>query len=489
MHITGPGGIGYRTRMNSSANFATRPADSMPVWFTRARPGPFPPPPERSVCDVAVVGAGVAGLLTALLLARAGRSVVVLEARRVGDGTSGHTTGKVSLLQGTKLSRVLRSNPPSAARRYVEAGREGQAWLRRYCDDHGLLAESRHATTYAGTRVGEVRARAELLAARTAGLPVEWTSSVELPYEVRGAVRLEDQFQVDAMELLSALTADVVAAGAGLHEGARVATVVRDGDGVTLTTDAGAVVDAGQVVLATNQPILDRGAFFARLQPQRSYAATLTSSWQPAGMHLSADHAVRSVRSVSGADGEELLMVGGSGHVTGRTTPERHVERLLRWAEHCFPGSEVRHVWSAQDQSPVTALPYVGPLLPGDHRIQVVTGFDKWGLSTAPAAALVLAADILGGAVPSWGSALRSWTPREVLAAGRAALVNAEVGWQLACGYAARPFRDDAPRCTHLGGVLSWNGADQSWDCPLHGSRFGVDGGVLEGPATRSLEL
>lgn len=475
-------------RMNSSEKMEARPADSIPVWFTRGRPGPFPPPPERSMCDVAVVGAGVAGLLTALLLARAGRSVSVLEARRIGDGTSGHTTGKVSLLQGTKLSRVLRSNPPSAARSYVEAGREGQAWLRRYCDEHGLLAEDRHATTYAGTRVGEVRARAELLAARTAGLRAEWTSDVELPFEVRGAVRLENQFQLDAMELLSALVTDVVAAGAGVHEGARVTGVDRGEQRITLTTDGGAVVDAARVVLATNQPILDRGAFFARLQPQRSYAATLTSEWLPTGMHLSADLSVRSLRSVRTGDGEDLLMVGGSGHVTGRSSPEAHVGRLLQWAEHCFPGSEVRHVWSAQDQSPVSGLPYVGPLLPRDHRIQVVTGFDKWGLSTAPAAALVLAADILGGTVPSWGSALRSWTPREVLAAGRAALVNAEVGWQLACGYAARPFRSaDAPLCTHLGGVLSWNDADRSWDCPLHGSRFGADGAVLEGPATRPL--
>lgn len=474
--------------MNSSDKIEDRPADSIPVWFTRARPGPFPPPPERSTCDVAVVGAGIAGLLTALLLARAGRSVTVLEARRIGDGTSGHTTGKVSLLQGTKLSRVLRSNPPSAARKYVEAGREGQAWLRRYCDDNGLLVEDRHATTYAGTRVGEVRARAELLAARTVGLEAEWTNDVELPFEVRGAVRMEDQFQVDAMELLSSLTADVVAAGAGLHEGARVTGVDRGEERVTLTTDGGAVVDAGRVVLATNQPILDRGAFFARLQPQRSYAATLTSSWLPTGMHLSADLAVRSLRSVRTGAGEELLMVGGSGHVTGRGSPEGHVERLLQWAEHCFPDGEVRHVWSAQDQSPVTGLPYVGPLIPRDHRIQVVTGFDKWGLSTAPAAALVLAADILGGTVPSWGSALRSWTPREVLAAGRAAMFNAEVGWQLACGYAARPFRGaDTPLCTHLGGVLSWNDAERSWDCPLHGSRFGADGAVLEGPATRPL--
>lgn len=188
--------------MNNAGKFAPRPHDSTPVWFSRTRPRPCPPPPERTSCDVAVVGGGIAGLLAALLLARAGKAVTLLEARRIGDGTSGHTTGKVSLLQGTKLSRVLRSNPPSTARRYVEAGREGQAWLRRYCEDHGQVAEQRHATTYATTRLGEVRARSELLAARAAGLEVAGTDDVAVPFPVRGAVRPDRRPAVASLRVL-----------------------------------------------------------------------------------------------------------------------------------------------------------------------------------------------------------------------------------------------------------------------------------------------
>jgi len=477
--------------MNAPKESVNRPAASAPVWFERPRPGPYPPLTGRASYDIAVVGGGLAGLLCALLLARGGRSVVVLEARRVGDGTTGHTTAKVSLLQGTKLSRVLTSNPPAAARQYVEAGREGQAWLRRYCAEHDVRAEERHATTYATTRLGAVRARAELAAARAAGLDVSWTTDSELPYPIEGAVRLDGQFQVDAMELLAALARDVEHEGGVLHEATRVVGVERAGDRVELRTDTGAVVDAGTVVLATNQPVVLRGGFFARLKAQRSYAATLTpgtAGWLPRGMHLSSDVQVRSLRSVHGKDDEELIMVGGSGHPTGRNSPTQRLDQLLDWARETFPGGEVRHVWSAQDQSPADGLPYVGPVLPGEDRIHVVTGFDKWGFSTAPAAALLLAAEILDGQPPSWGRALRSWTPREALAAGRLALFNGEVGWHLACGYAAKLVgKGDAPICTHLGGVLSWNDAEGSWDCPLHGSRFAPDGSVLEGPATKAL--
>ncbi|MBM9459063.1 FAD-dependent oxidoreductase [Nocardioides sp. zg-536] len=467
------------------------PVDSRPVWFEGPRPDPRPSATGATSYDVAVVGAGIAGLTTALLLARAGRRVAVLEARRIGDGTTGHTTGKVSLLQGTKLSRAVRTNPPAVVRDYVEASREGQAWLRHYCERAGMDVTDRHATTYATTRVGELRARAELAAAQLVGLDATWVEETELPYEVRGAVRLDGQFQLDPLVLLRALVADAEAEGAVVLEGSRVRRVRQEDDVVRLDvdTEAGeAQVRAEKVVIATNQPILDRGGFFARVQAQRSYAATVSGSWIPDGMHLSSDRPTRSLRSVTTVDGEELLQVGGSGHGTGRGRESDHVADLLGWADQTFPGSEVRHVWSAQDQTPATALPYVGPVLPGDDAIHVLTGFDKWGMTTAPAAALLLAAELLGGSPPAWGRALRAWTPREVASIGRTAFFNAEVGWHMVSGHVQRPLRrDQAPLCTHLGGVLCWNDAEESWDCPLHGSRFDADGQVLEGPATRPL--
>lgn len=474
------------------------------MWLDRPRAS-HPPLTGNATFDVVVVGGGLTGLLTGLLLARGGASTAVLEARQVGDGATGNTTGKVSLLQGTKLSRILESNPPSVARDYVTANEEGQAWLARFAKDHDVAVQTRPAYTYGTTRVGELRARAEHAAADLLGLDVTWETATELPFPVRGAVRLPDQLQLHAMDLVDALAAELIAEGGALHEHTRVLDVRRGGPEVHVATSEGSVT-ASSVVLATNQPILLRHGFFSRLKVQRSYAAALRSSWTPEGMYLGSDPVAHSVRSLPVPGGDELLLVGGHGHPTGRTSStERHLDDLLSWARSEFPATEVTHTWSAQDQRPMGSLPYVGPAFPGDKQLFVATGYDKWGFTNAPAAALLLAKTILGAPVeaelPSWRRAFATWTPREVAALWRGLMYNIEVGGRLAGGYVrngprrpvARSTVDGVERevsaiCSHLGGVVRWNDAARSWDCPLHGSRFGPDGEVLDGPAVCGLK-
>lgn len=466
-----------------------------PLWLDRPR-ATRPRLTGQASYDVVVAGAGITGLLTGLLLARAGRSVAVIEARQVGDGTSGHTTAKVSLLQGTKFGRVLRTNPPSVLRDYVTANHEGQAWLRRFCEAHQVACQDRPAYTYATSRRGELRARAELAAASVAGLDVTWEETTELPFPVRGAVRLDGQMQLHPLELMDAVVAQFLSAGGDLYERSRLTDLHHHDGGVSVTTEHGRV-EARNVVLATGQPVLRRHGFFARLHPERSYAAALRSASVPHGMYLSADHPTRSVRSQPFGD-EELLLVGGNGHVTGRTDSEQHhIQDLVVWALGTF-GGDVTHTWSAQDQATTTGLPYVGPMLPGDRKTWVATGFDKWGFAAAPAAALLLTKSILdddgAGERPSWRRAFSTWTPRESAGAARLARYNVGVGVEMAKDVVGRRWREaeeaEPPLrgiCTHLGGAVHWNDAEGSWDCPLHGSRFAPDGAVLEGPAVCGL--
>ncbi|GAB3262422.1 FAD-dependent oxidoreductase [Nocardioides dilutus] len=447
--------------------------------------------------DVAVIGAGLTGLTTALLLGRAGRSVVVLEAGRIGDGTTGRSSAKLSLLQGTQLSTIRSRHPQGVVDAYVEAQREGAAWLERFCDDHGVTRQRRDAVTFARDASGERAIRSELEVAGRAGLEVEWLDELPLPFPVRGAVRLAGQAQVDPVEVLEALQREAVAHGVRVVEDTRVIRV-RGTDPVRLTTESGRVeagsIEAGRVVVATNLPVLDRGGFFARMKPARSYVVAFRTE-RPVvdAMYLSADQPTRSLRDAPIENGH-LLLVGGNGHTTGRGgSTEDRLDDLRAWTRELWPEVVETHAWSAQDYVPHRALPFVGPILPGADEIMVAGGFSKWGMTGAPAAALTLAARILDGSTPSWSEVLRTYGPTELRGLPTAAKTNAEVAVELTRGWvgavAGRSLRRRGITrvCTHLGGVLRWNDAERSWDCPLHGSRFDEEGEVLEGPAVRCL--
>lgn len=282
---------------------------------------------------------------------------------------------------------------------------------------------------------------------------------------------------------------------------------------------------ADRCVLATGIPILDRGAFFARVKPHRSYCLAFDVPGEVTRpMFISVDSPTRSVRYAPTPTGDKLI-VGGAGHTVGRADgPTQGIAELSHWARRHYPGAVQTHFWSAQDYSPIDELPYVGPLLPGSDTIYVATGFDKWGLTNGVAAALALSSRILGGRM-DWSAAFASWRRGELAGAAKAVAMNLEVGLILARGWvtpwASRPAapkdertgapangdgwvsgppwrmrarsvvddveRDVSPACPHLGGIVRWNDADLAWECPLHGSRFAPDGELLEGPATRGL--
>ena len=257
------------------------------------------------------------------------------------------------------------------------------------------------------------------------------------------------------------------------------------------------------------------------MHPQRSYAIACRIAGEPPdGMFISGDSPTRSVRAVP-LDGAELLLVGGEGHRTGSggDTEERY-RALERFAREHWEVESVEYRWSAQDNTTVDGLPYVGRLTPRNRQVLMATGFAKWGMTGGTAAAMVLS-DLVLGRDNAWAElfdpnrvALRAAAPRfveenarvgahfvgdrltkrgtrpiESLAPGEGDIVR-HAGEKVA-GHR----RDDgslvavSPKCSHLGCQVSWNRAERSWDCPCHGSRFAPDGEVLQGPAVHRLEL
>jgi glycine/D-amino acid oxidase-like deaminating enzyme/nitrite reductase/ring-hydroxylating ferredoxin subunit len=493
--------------------------DTISVWRATT------PTRQRAVAavaeeaDVVVVGAGITGLTTALLLARQGRRVVVLERRTIGAGTTGNTTAKVTALHGTTYQKLASSVGEDGARRYAEANRAGVDLVRDLATSLAGDAQLTDAPSYtfAWDEDGLGPIHDEVAAARAAGLPVTFTTDTDLPFAVAGAARLDGQLHLHPLRYLHALADEIGRLGGEVHEHTAVIDVHDTADGVEVRTDE-VTVRSAEVVEATLLPFTDIGGFFAKAEASRSYAlAALIDGPVPAGMYLSAGSPTRSVRPLD-LDGEPAIVCEGPSHKTGTESDTvRFHDELEAWVTGYFPVRRVTHRWSAQDYSTPDHRPYIGRS-PRTHHVWVATGFHKWGLSGGSAAALALA-DALAGRERPWAAtfdatripalgevpglaranldvarhAVTGWLGRvkapalEHLAPGEGGTVDIE-------GRTAGAYRDESGRvvavdltCSHLGCTVAWNAAERSWDCPCHASRFDCFGAVLEGPATTPL--
>jgi glycine/D-amino acid oxidase-like deaminating enzyme/nitrite reductase/ring-hydroxylating ferredoxin subunit len=484
------------------------------LWFDDLPDGAYPSLSGAGArYDVAVVGGGIAGLTTALELAEGGARVAVVEADRIGRGVTGCSTAKVTALQGSVLSTIESRHGAEKARAYAEASAFAVDRLAALVDRHGIECEMvrRPAFSYAFDDSELETVEAEHAAAARAGLPVELVDHTDLPFEVAGAVRLDEQVQVDPARYLLGLAAAVEEAGGTVFEDSRVGSV-EEGSPCVLRTGEGSLT-ADKVVVATHYPILDRGFYFARLKPSRSYCVAMEIEGPPPeGMSISVGSNPRSIRSAG-----ERLIVAGEPHETGsREASEERFGRLEEFARRHWEVRALTHRWSAQDPSAYDHLPLIGSYVPRSSRLFLATAFMKWGLGTGTFASDVLAGLILRGE-HRWAAAfsphrvsLRSLgtlakinlkathlltdrlEPAEAgsvdeVPAGEARVVRTGLG---KTGY----FRDEegelhgvSLRCTHMGCLVKFNEAERSWDCPCHGSRFDLDGSVLEGPATSPL--
>jgi glycine/D-amino acid oxidase-like deaminating enzyme len=300
---------------------------------------------------------------------------------------------------------------------------------------------------------------------------------------VTGAVRFEDQAEFHPLRYLHRLAEAAAEAGCVVHERARVVSI-DDGDPCRLRTGQGVEVKAERVLVATHLPILDRGLYFARTHPERSYVLLAgVRGAVPQGMYLSDESPAHSLRAVPTPEGE-LLMVGGESHKVGQSDAAERYRALEEWTRERFEVEAIEHRWATQDHLPADGLPFVGRLWPFSSRILTATGFRKWGLAMGTSAAGILA-DLVRGRDNRWAGTFSPMRLHPLAGAPDFVKENANVAFHFV---ADRVTKRGNPRCTHLGCLLDFNEAERTWDCPCHGSRFGIDGQVIEGPAVAPLQ-
>ncbi|MDQ3646100.1 MAG: FAD-dependent oxidoreductase [Actinomycetota bacterium] len=472
--------------------------------------------------DVAVIGAGIVGLTTALYLVEQGRTVVVLDASRVGVGVTAHSTAKICSAHTLKISEIAGKFGIERARGYARSNQWAIGEIVAISERCGIdcdLERRAHAVyTEDGSDLDALRE--EVRVSQEVGLPTVFATEVSLPFPVAGVALTEDQAQFHPGKYLEGLARAVEDSERGqIFENSR-ALSVDEGSPNRITTRSGELT-ADDVVVATHYPFLDRGLFFPRLHAYRSYgiAARIDENQLPTEMSINTGDPTHSVRTAQW-DGGPLLVVVGAGHKVGdKDDTEQSYRHLQEWTRKHFTVRSFEYRWSTQDNRSVDSVPYVGRLRRSSEHVFMAAGFGGWGITNGTVAARLISDEILGApnewtdvydstrfavkqsakeffkenlgvarhfvgdrlTEPTGGSAAE-------LAAGEAAVIRRGLDNVAAYRDPGGALHCVSATCTHLGCTVRWNPAEESWDCPCHGSRFDPDGKVLHGPAVRDLQ-
>ncbi|SBW10549.1 FAD dependent oxidoreductase [uncultured Eubacteriales bacterium] len=454
--------------------------------------------------ETAVLGGGLAGVLTAYFLQERGVETVLLEANRLGSGQTGNTTAKVTSQHGLLYQKLIRELGEEGAGQYARANQRAVAAFRTLVEEKNIDCqwEERPACLYS-TAGGELL-QEEAHAAWRLGIDAKFTTDTELPFPVKGAVRFAGQAQFHPLKFLEHIARDLT-----VYEGTRAIKV----EGDTVVTDKGKV-KAKHIVFATHFPFVNMpGYYFLRLHQERSYVLALENAQPLDGMYLGVDEGGLSLRT-SG----ELLLLGGGGHRTGENSAGGRYDLLRQAAKTYWPQAREAARWSAQDCMPLDGVPYIGQFSPSAPNWYVATGFQKWGMTSSMTAASILCGLITGREDPDGqvfaphrfhlaSSAKNLWTDggktvkslaRSAFAPPQAALDELPPGHGgiVDCdGVKAGVYKDEERKvyavsvcCPHLGCQLEWNSDEKSWDCPCHGSRFDYTGALLDNPAQENLK-
>lgn len=497
------------------------PAFSTSYWNDTGSTEEFSSLKEDLSADAVVVGGGITGITTAYLLVKEGLKVVLLEAGKLINGTTGHTTAKVTAQHGVIYDELLHHFGTEKTKLYYEANHEALSFIRNQITELDIQCDwtDENAIIYAEAEQYLKQIQKEHEAYQKIGIESEFLDRLPFDLAIKGAVSMKSQGQFHPVKYLAVLVSEILKHGGLIFE-KTPAVDIETGKQPKVVTKDGHKVSCEHVAIASHFPFFDgAGFYYARMHPERSYAIGVKTDKEfPGGMYLSADSPTRSLRAAA-HQGEQLIIVGGESHQTGQgMCTSKHYEALKEFSGKLFGSLSIPYRWSAQDLISLDKIPYIGQLTSRHENIFVATGYRKWGMTNGTAAGLLIKDLILKNKNPY----TELFTPSRFQADPSLKTFvseNADVAKHLIQGKVDMPeknihdlgmdegasvtyngkragaYKDNHGKlfvvdttCTHLGCEVEWNNAERSWDCPCHGSRFSFEGDVLEGPATKPLQ-
>ncbi|HZK01427.1 MAG TPA: FAD-dependent oxidoreductase [Anaerovoracaceae bacterium] len=477
--------------------------------------------------EAVVIGAGLAGVLTAYMLKERGVDVLVLESNKVGSGTTGYTTAKITAQHDLIYDRLISSKGMEEAKQYAVANMRAIETFSQLISQKGIECEfeEKTANLYTINKENIGKLQKEAVAATKLGIPnallkqkdLTANSGWGLPFPAEASLQFFKQAQYHPLKFLKAMAEDLKIA-----ENTRVidvqhggtATASQESEKSIIITGSGKIT-ARYVVFACHFPFLIfPGYYFARMYQDRTYALALRGGPQVNGLYLSVDQPVWSFRNY-----EDYLIIVGGAHRTDENEMGGRYQIMRSEAAKWSPNGIEEYAWSTQDCMPLDGVPYIGPYASDRPNWYVATGFQKWGMTSSMVAADIISSMItkkpyevaIEGAdvflpqrftVPA--SAKELWDDIKTIGGGLLSeifsmpeeeAISIEAGQGGIVDYKGEKvgvFRDEnnklhivPTKCSHMGCQLSWNPEEKSWDCPCHGSRFDIDGNVISGPAIK----
>ena len=491
-------------------------ANSKSIWEgTDNEQLSFPVLKGAEQADIAIIGAGITGLTAALLLAKEGKDVIVLEARQVGLGTTGNSTGNLYVTVDEHLSH-LRSKWNTDVMRTIAAARAAAISLvetnvQKYNIDCDFSRQPMVLYTESGDKKHDDFLQRELDALLDCGMEASLSDNAGLPFKTHKALRLENQAQFHPLMYTRQL-ARSVSQKCKVYEHSRVLEI-DEKEGI-IKTGLG-TVKANRILLATHTPV-GVYAIHAMLAPYREFgvAARLNSEF-PSGIFWGMDEPRHSIRSLQ-SEGKTYVMGIGDKFKTGQHgDAEEYVARVKAYLSERLPVSGFEFVWGGQQYRSADGLPYIGK---HSDRMFFMTGFATDGLTYGTLAAMIVS-DLLTDRPNPWEKtfSMDRFTPlksaRDFVVENADAVTEylKDVPWNVDVKALEdiKPgdgkviereqqkwgvYRDNSGRihavsatCTHMKCIVNWNQRERTWDCPCHGSRFSLDGKVIEGPALTDL--
>lgn len=492
-------------------------------WMASTHQSEHPVLNEDIKVDVAIIGGGIAGISTAYFLNKHKVNAAILEADHILQGTTGHTTAKITSQHELIYNKIKSQMGEELAKQYAEANEKAIRMIEKIASENNIDCDFVSQSAYAYTQDNKYveKISDEVKVASSLGIKAEYVEEIPFSIPIKAAIRFDNQAQFHPRKFLIPLAKKIADDGIQIYEQTRIVDIEEsDADEYVLITNKGNKVTASNVIIASHYPCYNKhGLYFSRIYPERSYVVAIKAKEKyPEGMYINLEEPARSLRNQISEQGE-LILVGGDHHKTGQGEDTiLHYEALIDFANHIFTVEDIPYRWSTQDCMTLDHLPYVGHFTAKTPNMYIATGYGKWGMTNSIASAMILSDLIVKGDSP-WQDVYNP--SRQTIAASAKNFVveNFNVAKELiggklstlptdedikpgegkiieANGQKAGAYRDEQgtlhvvdTTCTHMGCELSWNSAEKTWDCPCHGSRFTYEGDVVENPANRPLSV